>query len=152
MKEDFVTYDLAVKLKEKGFKEKCYAYYYPKGSVLIFNKNQFRGGIVEDCLYSNNSLPNECMASDFVDAPTIYQVLKWLREKKIFVAINIGYCYESYGIPFPINPKMEPILKGYYYGIWALDNLNDENARSKYFEYYEQAAIAGIEFVIDNLI
>lgn len=29
---------------------------------------------------------------------------------------------------------MEPILKGYYYGIWELGNLNDKNALSKYFE------------------
>ena len=85
--------------------------------------------------------------------PTISQVLKWLREKKkIFVAINIGYCYESYEIPFPTNHEMEPILKGYYYGIWELDNLNDKNARSEYFEDYEQAALAGIEYVLDNLI
>ncbi len=85
--------------------------------------------------------------------PRIDEVLAWLREeKKLFVAINIGYCYESYEKPFPTNPKMEPILKGYYYGIWDLDNLNDKNAHSKYFESPEKAAIAGIEYCLDNLI
>lgn len=83
----------------------------------------------------------------------IYDVLKWLREeKKIFVTINIGYCYEIYEIPFPTNPNMEPILKGYYYGIWELDNLNDKNGHSEYFETPEHAALAGIEYVIDKLI
>ena len=83
----------------------------------------------------------------------IHDVLKWLREeKKIFIAINICYCYESDEKPFPTNLKMEPILKGYYYGVWDLGNLNDENGLSEYFESYKLAAIAGIEYVLDNLI
>ena len=83
----------------------------------------------------------------------IDEVFAWLREeKKIFIAINIGYCYESYEKPFPTNPKMEPILKGYYYGIWELGNLNDKNALSKYFATPEEAALAGIEYCLDNLI
>lgn len=31
MNEDFVTYELAVKLKEKGFDEPCYGYYHRDG-------------------------------------------------------------------------------------------------------------------------
>lgn len=139
MKEDFVTYDIAVKLKEKGFKEKCFAYYYPKGSELIFNQNQFRGGIVEDCLYSNNSLPNECMASDFVDAPTIPQVLKWLREeKKLFVEPSLfKYGYESYIQSTTFEDDKD------YTDTWRVEG---------FYSTYEQAALAGIEYVLDNLI
>lgn len=114
MNEEFVPFELAKKLQEKGY-----------------------------CNY----------ASYWDYTPTISQVLKWLREeKKIFIAINIGYCYESYEKPFPTNPKMEPILKGYYYGICELGNLNDKNSLSKYFEAPEQAALAGIEYCLDNLI
>ena len=134
--EDFVTFDIAKKLKEKGFKEKCYAYYFPKGSELFFNHNPFRGGIVEDCLYSNNSLPNECMASDFVDAPTISQVLKWLREeKKIHIDIDIWGRTWGYDI---IKLTSGNSLH------WTAYNVNINN--------YEQAALAGIEYVLDNLI
>lgn len=126
MNEEFVSYEIAKKLKEKGFDWET--------------KEAYERNIIV------------CRYEDY-PKPTISQVLKWLREeKKIFVAINVGYCYESDEIPFPTNPKMEPILKGYYYGIWELDNLNDKNARSEYFEDYEQAALAGIEYVIDNLI
>ena len=40
MKEDFVTREIAVKLKEKGFKEGCYGYYMPFGDAeLIFKSN-----------------------------------------------------------------------------------------------------------------
>lgn len=134
--EDFVTFDIAKKLKYKGFKEKCYAYYFPKGSELFFNHNPFRGGIVEDCLYSNNSLPNECMASDFVDDPTIFQVLKWLREeKKIHIAIDIWGRTWGYDI---IKLTSGNSLH------WTAYNENINN--------YEQAALAGIEYVLDNLI
>ena len=139
MKEDFITYELAVKLKEKGFNDECHAYYEPLKHCLNLSR-----------VFKTNSLAENY---NCITAPTIYQVLKWLREKKkIFVAINIGYCYESDEIPFPTNHKMEPILRGYYYGIWELDNLNDKNTCSEYFEDYEQAALAGIEYVIDNLI
>lgn len=138
-KEGFVCYEIAKKLKEKGFDEICYNYYEPlKHSINQIktpwtNKNGESFGVIT--------------------APTIHQVLKWLRkEKGLFVAINIGYCYETNEIPFPNNTKIEPILKGYYYGIWELDNLNDKNGHSEYFETPELAAIAGIKYVLDNLI
>lgn len=138
--EDFVSYDIAVKLKEKGFKEKCFAYYLPKCFDLYFNKIPFSGGIIDDCLYSNNSLPNECVASDFIDAPTISQVLKWLREeKKIHIVIDIT----SYGfISSTISFKWD---KSY------CEN-EIENYDHKGYRTYEEAALAGIEYVITNLI
>ena len=141
--EDFVPFEIAKKLKEKGFPQ-----HITDEAYIVDNYG-------EDECDIGDRLPIP-LVPDYMDdiaAPTISQVLKWLREeKKIFVAINIGYCYESSEIPFPTNPKMEPILKGYYYGIWELDNLNDKNGHSEYFETPEQAAIAGIEYVIDNLI
>lgn len=132
--EDFIPYELAVKLRKKGFnpqKQPNYLYY--------------NGELVE--------VKDHYNISPYEYAPTISQVLMWLRkEKKIFIANNISYFYESYEKPFPTNPKMEPILKGYYYGVWDLDNLNYKNACVEYFESPELAAIAGIEYVIDNLI
>ena len=131
--EDFVPYELAFKLKEKGFREKTLGFY-----MLPIKRPLFP---------LTYSLKDWNKANDCYSAPTISQVLTWLREeKKIFIAINIGYCYE----PFLTNPNMEPILKGYYYGIWELDNLNNKNALSEYFETPELAAIAGIKYVIDN--
>ena len=142
MKEEFVTYDIALKLKGKGFKEKCFAYYFPKGSELCFNKNPFRGGIVEDCLYSNNSLPAECVASDFIDIPTVSQVLWWLRkEKKLYVSID--FCQ------YNINEEL--------WWIYSVRDLKDDSTYilpdgCKKCRSYEEAALAGIEFVLDNLI
>ena len=133
---ELVTFEIAKKLKEKGF---------DRPTLLLYNDDGIIPKLLPDVF--------EPSKNNFYPAPNIYEVLDWLRnEKKIFIAINICYCYESYEKPFPTNPKMEPILKGYYYGVWDLGNLNDENGRSEDFESYELAALAGIEYVLDNLI
>ena len=157
---EIVPFELAKKLKEKGFKEKCLAYYDIDDNVgLLYNtqySDEYSPCQYTDLLQSHNTDTIVAQPDDSencCDAPTISQVLKWLREeKKIFVAINIGYCYESDETPFPTNPKMEPIFKGYYYGIWELDNLNDKNACSEFFKDSELATLAGIEYVINKLI
>ena len=101
--KDYCDYDTYVALKELGYKVSTSAYYMPKNSQLIFVINQFRGGAVMDCFYSNNSLPKECMASDFIDAPTMWEAQKWLREEKsIYVTVGcplimnegLGWSYE----------------------------------------------------------
>ena len=139
MKEEFVSYEIAKKLREKGFKEQCVAHYYPSCSELFFNQTTFRGAIVEDCLYSYNSLPVECIGSELIDAPTIAQVLKWLRETKgLYVDISLckkGYYAIVYETNFPDNKD--------YANSWYIDGLS---------ETYEQTALDVIEYVLDNLI
>ena len=51
-----------------------------------------------DCFYSNNSLPKECVASDFIDAPTMWEAQKWLREEKQIeiVVHSFDYVGEPY--------------------------------------------------------
>ena len=69
--------------------------------------------------------------------PTIFQVLKWLREeKKIHISID-------YKCRF-----------GKWY--WCAYSLNKQEKVEVFseciYENYEQTVIAGIEYVIDNLI
>lgn len=112
MNEDFVSFSLAKKLKEKGYPQKpdnmsCMPYY-------EYDEVGNHAALCNEIVWHMSTEPRDTIFA----APAIHKVLKWLREeKKIFIAINIGYCYESYEKPFPTNPKMEPILKGYYYGI-----------------------------------
>ena len=102
MMEEFVTYDIALKLKGKGFKE----------------------------------------GSDFIDLPTVSQVLKWLRkEKKLYVFIDL--CQHNI-----------------YKELWWIYSVRDLKDDSTYIlpegcekcRFYEGAALAGIRFVLDNLI
>lgn len=141
--EDFVTFKIAKKLREKGFPQHWSNDYY-------IEENEYEDNFEVGSHYDGYFIPEHLPT---VAAPTISQVLKWLREeKKIFITVNITYCYEDDENPFPTNLKMKPILKGYYYSVWDLNNLNDKNSHFKYFESPELAYLAGIEYVLYNLI
>lgn len=143
MKEDFVSYDLAVKLKEKGFKEQCVAHYYPSGSELVFNQTAFRGAIVEDCLYSYNSLPVECFGRELIDAPTIHQVLKWLREEN---SLHIEIISSAYGYIYIVSDT--PNEGGTDRVNIPYKGKNDGGA----WDDYNECVLDAIEYIIDNLI
>lgn len=118
--EYFVPFEIAKKLKEKGFQEKCYHYY--KNHVVM----------------SQTSIPlNNNAEAVHYSAPTISQVLKWLREeKKIHIAID----YSN-------------VSKWRYIIIHLGDNfIKEPNVWEKGFDSYKQAVLAGIEYVLDNLI
>lgn len=131
--EDFATYEIAVKLKEKGFRGECIAYYTPD---IDFFYNTTLDSEVITGFKSFNSNPNS-ICWKRIDAPTISQVLKWLREeKKIHLSIMLfmfkeGWCFEI--VQIGKNPKL------------ITTQRNSCNT-------YEEAALAGIQYVIDNLI
>ena len=140
--EDFVPFELAVKLNEKGFNWNCVSFY-PLES--------FTGEYVDSCgdcyevdfekgeLYLNYPLHYKKHETKCLPAPTISQVLKWLRnEKKIHIVCPF---YED---------------KGFYYYIQRIGNgsmiVSSFRDSDDCFDTAEQAAIAGIEYVLDNLI
>lgn len=145
--EDFVPFELAVKLRDKGFDEECLAYYtseytlYTNKVVLCDDKYLEVAEIdYEECLRSYNTQKDRLLRT-IVDAPTISQVLKWLREeKKVHIIAEIAD-------------------RGWYNTIYP--NVRWENGKLKSDTYimsfknkesYEQAALAGIEYALDNLI
>ena len=77
--------------------------------------------------------------------PTIYEVLKWLREeKKISIEIGIHCLLKWMCSIYAFSDGIEDFTQ------YDNDGIND----TIYILYnsYEQAAIAGIEYVLDNLI
>ena len=131
--EEFVTFDIAKKLKEKGFKEQCLAYY-TKDSVFYYNTSY--GSDVEDAFKSFNSRPNH-ICGKRIDAPIISQVLKWLREtKNIEVVASFSYRDRVWGYQVGDMTLLEDSILSYDYS----------------FPTYEEATLAGIEYVINNLI
>lgn len=122
MKEDFVTYDLAVKLKEKGFRE------------------HVRGHYKSKCHLSVCSEPMNCngSVSGDISAPQIHEVLKWLREEKKI------YClpYFEQGIDMWLYAICRPSCGCEY----------PEVISESIYDTYEQASIEGITWVLDNLI
>ncbi len=137
--EDFVPFLLAKKLKEKGFKEKCIAYYWEK-----INEHTASFVVVDDmpedgiCILDFISEHNKSEWSPFIDAPTISQVLKWLREKKGWVIVV--RLYSTNGWYWFIQDEKGELKSSY---LASCDDC---------FPTYELAAIAGVEYCLDNLI
>ena len=127
MDEDFVTYELAVKLKEKGFNEPCYGYYHCNGGNDSF---ELCGNGDRDFLNSKNLYR--------VAAPTIPQVLKGLREEK---KIHIEVMFIG---PTPNRVK--------YYITNIGGDRSFMDVADEHYETWEQATLAGIKYVLDNLI
>ena len=85
--KDYCDYETCVALKELGYKVPTSAYYMPNNNQLLFVSNPFRGGYVIDCFYSHNSLPKDVMTSNYIDAPTMWEAQKWLREEKQMILL-----------------------------------------------------------------
>lgn len=134
MNEDFVPFELAEKLMLKGFNDPCIAYY-DEGCLLYNTKYPF-ALTAEELFISHNS------EYTWVDAPTISQVLKWLREeKKIHIVIDICNGNWEYNIKEKIrlNEFLQYVSQTIPVPICCGSS-------------YKAAAIAGIEYVLDNLI
>lgn len=121
--EDYVSYNIAKLLKEKGFNEYTYAYYLPNASFYlspreIDNKNLYAQGCVS--------------------APTIQMAMKWLREAHK-IAINIGW-----GEVFEEN---------YQWWCIILNQNNGKILReNEYHKTYEEACETAIRYCLMNLI
>ena len=137
MTEDFVPFEIAKKLKEKGFREECLCHYI--GEDLVYN---IESPIANNQLWFCHNKYDNIWHKDNVDAPTISQVLKWLREEKR-LHIDIAIWKGQYIAMIVFVDKPDPNVEHNNETIWE-----DESG----FESYEQAALLGIEYVLDNLI
>lgn len=128
--EDFVNFELAQKLKEKGFS---------------LEKTEIYGKFDSDGLFHPQLYFNyiETMDCNEIIAPTISQVLKWLRdEKKLhieFVGNACGYLYIVSDIPS--EGGTDRYCSDY-------SGPNDGGT----WNNYEDCALNAIQYVLDNLI
>lgn len=120
-----VSFDLAKKLKEKGFREKVNAYYGKHENIFD----------VHPALDMNDA----CYRCS---APTISQVLKWLREEK---EIHISVDITSAGWINNIVIKVKYVEDGPYW-------YSKQYRETEFYNSYEEAIIEAIEYVLDNLI
>lgn len=133
MNEDFVTYELAVKLKEKGFDIPFY-FYYRTDDKLIHHAM-----VTKPLVYCDK------IDDEVVCAPTIPQVLKWLREeKKIVICIFPHPCGWQADIYKDVHQyydsEAECYLKHYY------------KEKTEISHAYDWLEIYCIQYVLDNLM
>ena len=136
---EFVNFSIAKKLKEKGFKEECLCHYI--GEDLFYN---IESPIANKQLWFSHNKFNNIWHRDNYDAPTISQVVKWLRkEKKIYIEISLcGYYYHYMCLS---TIEIENDIYGWHKALLEKDKYT-------FYDTYEKAALAGIKYVLDNLI
>lgn len=131
--EDFVNFKLAQKLKEKGYPQ-----HIAEDAYIIDNYGEEKY-IIGDRL----PIPLVPDYMDDVSAPTISQVLKWLRdEKKLhieFVGNACGYLYIVSDIPSEGGTDR------------YCSDYSGPNAGGTW-DKYEDCALNAIQYVLDNLI
>lgn len=138
MKEDFVTYDIAVKLKEKGFDWTCMAHF----NNITYNEPTLNYNVtVFDIRGSNFKSLNKL--DSFIDAPTIFQVLKWLRKEK---CLHIEVISAAYGYVYVVSRT--PDMGGTDVKCSDYSGPNNGGAWNE----WEDCGLAAIEYVLDNLI
>lgn len=124
---EFVTFKLSKKLKEKGYPQ-----HICDDGYITEKDDKYDIGDKEMIWIIPDYLP-------YIAAPTISQVLKWLRELleiDILPNIVISYCDN-------LNR-----IRSYSCNIYS-PRLN-KPIETEYFESYEEASLAGIEYVLDN--
>ena len=134
--EDYISFETAKLLKEKGFDEECRAFYVKSkecGIELFHAKEPYN--------YNNNVHP--CTS-----APTLQMAMKWLREVQ---ALNIY----ARGVWKDVEVQYgdwEPAVVGYE---WFVESLIDDTYSKTSIEpflTYEEACEAAIKYCLENLI
>jgi len=133
--EDYVSFEIAKLLKEKGFDELTGFVYSENGELMKLSDFGVRYLSNNDCDdYPHWQFPFEGVTS-IVSAPTLQMVMKWLREKEIFVEVT----HTLFSSPHK-----------YQYSIFRTEPefyiTSDEH------KSYEEACNAAIEYCLKNLI
>ena len=162
--EDFVTFELAKKLKEKGFNYNCLFAY---NDEQIINPNVIeKYGVLSDdgyyeltkdgggeldwdyvYIYETKLMlkRNIIVKRNFIEAPTISQVLKWLREeKKISIEVGIHYSLKWMCSIYEFSDGITDFTQ--------YNNNGIDDTVYILYDSYELAALAGVEYCLDNLI
>ena len=127
--EDYVSFETARLLKEKGFNEKVICYYDDGGSL---NLNKF---VEFQCC-------NQGYGSSVFAAPTLQMVMKWLREvHNICITIYPDKAKGYEAVLYDTKDNVEIILQSF--GVYGSHIFGDS---------YEEACEAAIKYCLENLI
>jgi len=129
IKEDYVSFETAKLLKEKGFNEKCRGAYHSG-----FDDNDNPIVMLEEWTakpYNNDFVDEGFLCS----APTLQMAMAWLRGKNISIE------------PSALNAHL------WAYTIYKLlNNKVKELHNDGVYESYEEAAEAALKYYIENFI
>ena len=124
--EDYVSFETAKLLKEKGFDV------WGDDSGIEIYKEYSPSGLLKSCATSKPHPKG-------YPAPTLQMVMKWLREKEWFICI----------IPLAFHWGEKAVKFGY--DIWADDDLEVDEVNTPEFNTYEEACESAINYCLKNL-
>ena len=129
--EDYVSYEIAKLLKEKGFNEPCFYYY--KDKVLMFSP----------ILKGRNSYQ-----TDTYSAPTHQMAMAWLREHGLHINAPISYDYSVDADGNEVDRRTFYIFEIYSSFRGNLIYIEEINE----YDSYEEAVEAALKYCLENLI
>ena len=135
--EDYVTFEMAKKLKEKGFTcELPFAMYNELGEFCLLTTSAPYYVSSSGFKYREYYGYDDFDEYDFI-APTISQVLKWLRERYIDISAYPIFTYEP-------NPNR-------IYGTEIHTLQLNKSVKLGYYRTWEEAITEGIYYALDKL-
>jgi hypothetical protein len=126
MTQEFVPYELAVKLKELGFDEPC---------IAIYSNANPKTGLYTLKKYRLKLIKQASQKDKGVKAPLFQQAFRWFREK-----------YNIYAIILPSYADDKVVKDRFFYEIANGRKLNQE---LNYHNTYEEAELACLEKLIE---
>lgn len=125
IQEDYVSFETAKLLKEKGFDEEC--------NMAYFNET-----LVDYTMFGF------CLGGDLLYCPTLQMAMKWLREvHKIHISVEMGFDVDNHQYYF-----FAPSVCRFSDKSGEYENPFGE----KEFDTYEEACEAAIRYCLENLI
>lgn len=153
MEKEFVSYDIALKLKELGFNEGCLAYYRfdnkfdnPKEPSLAFITIKLKEEKNPELTSNNNFSGFENVA-----APLWQQCLDWFR-KNYYMHVEISRHENGWGSYISIETFKDRFVKGYYAKIpyFIINNIEVGCSYRSYEVAREQAIFKALELCEKN--
>ena len=129
--EDYVSFEIAKLLKEKGFDEPCHALYHDGEDKIFF-------GLDVD------SYRNTILNKNYYACPTLQMAMKWLREvHRLHISIEMGFDVDSQQHFFFVS-----FLCKFSNKVGEYQTPFEESE----FTSYEDACEAVIKYCLENLI
>lgn len=131
--EDYISFETAKLLKEKGFDCECSCYYF-------FNDNEQFEESLSHWNWNNGYTFR-------YSAPTIQMAMKWLREvHNIHINLDIHWLYFANALGW-----IYIITKIFENGVDYVEAKGDEDDKT-FYSTYEEACEAAIKYCLKNLI
>lgn len=126
--EDYVSYEIAKLLKEKGFDEVTNSCYSQNGNQHIGERARY----------------NSLISGKLLSCPTLQMAMKWLREKhQVFIQIEL---FDASTISGEHTFVFDFIVYDPY------DHCKDCDIEEEQYNTYEQAVEAALKYSLENLI